>query len=257
MITINLETELIKTNEIRIEKELASTNALLDSAKDVLNQKSSDDIRLLKQYGMESSMNSAKDIQQKKSDLDISRTNKRVFSEKDIRSIAIKYGLRFLSSRLYQGSFPADLPQKIREAENDIENSGLRTENNEYGGEKAMILAPKENFQLQERPKDPLFFIPLSNGDYYLAHKWGDDLNIGRRVKYFLPNLFGNHMWFAVGLMVTIISLLPLNIYGNHFFKATSALSATVTFVILMLSGLDVPFILSSTPKNNWTSPYK
>lgn len=54
------------------------------------------------------------------------------------------------------------------------------------------IVAPAENFALQERPKDPLFFYEINDEYFYLIHKWGNDLNVFRRIAAWYKFDFGH-----------------------------------------------------------------
>lgn len=203
--TVNLEKELINANKKRIAKELSQSEKLLQSASEALSDSVQNDKIILESYGMREALKNVDSAKLKNEEIrKIAKiNNNRIFSEDDIKKIAVAYGLRFLPSNQYIGSFPADLPQKLREAEKDIKNNGLHI--TIAYSIRSYILAPKENFKLQEKPKDPLMFIKLSNGLYYLAHKWGDDLNIGRWLVNFPKRNFQSLL-----LVFLVILILPV-----------------------------------------------
>lgn len=146
----------------------------------------------------------------------------RVFHISQIESICKKYHLRFLPSYSYKGTIDPNLATKIVnfEAAYGVECVGKQPERPEsvftlrmpwftVGDLEAtitsssttpeveepqaqpkaesrkpncLIVAPKESFRLQERPKDPLFFYQINDEYFYLIHKWGNDLSVFRRI---------------------------------------------------------------------------
>lgn len=119
-----------------------------------------------------------------------------VFHISQIENTCHKYYLKFLPSRYYNGFIDEELPYKIEQFElaygvkcqsGDRGISGMRFGTFMDTGN-TFIMAPAENFELQERPKDPLFFYKINNEYYYLIHKWGNDLNYSQRAKALLTN---------------------------------------------------------------------
>lgn len=98
--------------------------------------------------------------------------NEPVFNIEQIKTIAIRYRLRFLDSDLFKGEIPYEAILRIKEIE---KNNGIR-----FSAFK--ILAPASLFKLENRNKDPLLFACLGNGNYLLIHKWGNDLSWFRRI---------------------------------------------------------------------------
>lgn len=91
----------------------------------------------------------------------------RLFREEDIRAMAIRYRLRFLDAALFKGEIPhtalAEVKRLDRQAYGNL--SGFK------------ILAPAGLFHLREKDKDPVLFLSLGKGWYYLVHQWGKDLH--------------------------------------------------------------------------------
>jgi hypothetical protein len=95
-----------------------------------------------------------------------------VYTIDDIRTVCIRYRLRFLDTRYFKREFPYKALVKIKTLERA----------SEIKIEKFKIIAPSEAFDLEDTNKDPLLFAELSDGKYYLLHKWGKDLSWYRRI---------------------------------------------------------------------------
>lgn len=114
------------------------------------------------------------------------------FSLAAIRKVAIKYRLRFLNSQLFKGEIPNEAIAKVKR----LEDRSLTRLNRFY------ILAPAKQFQLGDCNDDPLLFVPLSNGKFYLVHQWGNDLKWYRKwAKFPLRN------WFTLTLTLLVMNL--------------------------------------------------
>lgn len=90
----------------------------------------------------------------------------RIFDTKDIRTMAIRYGLRFLPSKYYSEQLPQHAMSAIRQLELKyaVKLDGFH------------ILAPQKAFELEDENADPLLFAKLSDGRFLFIHKWGTDL---------------------------------------------------------------------------------
>ena len=95
----------------------------------------------------------------------------RIFHIDQIRKTCIDFRLRFLDSKYFKGPIPKSAVQRIKrlEEEHGIELKGFK------------IMAPSKLFKLADKD-DPLLFAPISNGYYYLIHKWGNDLHPLRKI---------------------------------------------------------------------------
>ena len=102
----------------------------------------------------------------------------KVFHIDSIEKLCIKYRLRFLDTHLFKGDYPNELYSIIPELEATHET---KLEN-------FKIMAPSKLFRLKTK-EDPLLFVPIGNGYYYLIHKWGNDLKTYRNK--LLPKLYG------------------------------------------------------------------
>ena len=89
-----------------------------------------------------------------------------IYDLKNIKSIAVKYRLRFLPTKYFKNEIPQEAIFKIK----SLEKKNNTTIKNFH------ILAPATSFDLEDVNKDPLLFAPLKDGKYLLIHKWGTDL---------------------------------------------------------------------------------
>ena len=103
-------------------------------------------------------------------DFDLLSPNK-ILHIDQIRKVCIDYRLRFLDLKYFKGNIPALAVEKICELE--------KTHETTLKGFK--IMAPSILFRLK-KTDDPLLFVPIGNGYYYLIHKWGKDLSPARKL---------------------------------------------------------------------------
>lgn len=118
---------------------------------------------------IESNLSISQNIKENNFNFDLLETD-RIFNLEDIKSICITYRLRFLDSSLFKAEIPREAIHKIKQLEK-VHNVSLK-------GYK--IMAPSKLFKLKNYD-DPLLFIPIGNGYYYLIHKWGRDLSTFRK----------------------------------------------------------------------------
>jgi hypothetical protein len=177
-------------------------------------------------------------------------TEDRIFQLEHIKELAIKYRLRFLSTKHFKKDFPQEAISKIKEIENTAgqEVSAL------------MILAPASMYKLQDANTDPLLFAPLADGRFYLIHQWGGDLSWYRAVLAWplakLPNLIATiaaiSMLIALAMPVSIMSAESdryFNFYRIAFFA----------WNILFISGFASYFWFATHQKfsvNAWNSKH-
>ena len=123
---------------------------------------------------------------------------RRLFTEDDIRAIAIKYRLRFLDAALFKGEIPHAALAAMKKLEVMVGHA--------VTGYK--ILAPAGLFHLAQKDKDPLLFAPAGNGHYYLVHQWGRELN-GWRALVVYPFRSFEAMVKTVVSVALLLALLP------------------------------------------------
>lgn len=120
----------------------------------------------------------------------------RVHHEDAIRKVCIKYRLRFLESGLFKGGIPLQAVHELRqlEARASAPLAGFR------------IMAPSSHFRLCDAEGDPLLFVPLGNGLFYLVHQWGGDLAWHRAVLNW-PLRTVYHLTATVLLLAALLAL--------------------------------------------------
>lgn len=199
--TINLKDKLISEKKLSVHhmiEDEQSQQRLLENVQNILAMDKETDLIKLRQSGFNTAVDEAFKLNSnldKKREKRSNLNNSRIFRKKEIQEIALRYNLKFLPTKYYKGTIPDDLPQKIKAAEEICKDTLCITKtsdwliegskNWEYSPE-YHILAPKGSFNLKEKPKDPLLFLKLKDGTYYLVHKWGDDLSIWRDEKLML-----------------------------------------------------------------------
>lgn len=139
-----------------------------------------------------------------------------IFSIQQIKTIAVRYRLRFLDSKFFKGEIPYEAILKIKEIE---KNNGIR-----FSAFK--ILAPASLFKLKDRNKDPLLFAYLGNGNYLLIHKWGKDLSWFRKILVYpiqcVQNFILSLLLFSFLISIFVPANYPVRLFAfflsNLFF---------------------------------------
>lgn len=128
----------------------------------------------------------------------------RIFHLGHIRKICIDYRLRFLESSQFRQGFPPEAISAIRQLEQQhgITLSGFR------------IAAPAKAFSL-DNYNDPLLFVPIGNGYYYLVHQWGRDLSAARKWLVYPLRSLGWFTVFCLALTAIVTWILPTNQMGE------------------------------------------
>lgn len=117
------------------------------------------------------------------------------------------------------------------------------------------IVAPATSFELQDRPIDPLLFCELGDDQFYLVHKWGNDLSVWRR----------GHKYMTAGYrLVTSIAAVSLVVWGvsqlldgTGFGAATMAGSWILGCVLFCAAFNFHPFKHGLSTDENWATPFK
>lgn len=205
----------------------------------------------------------------------------RIFTRDAIKSLCIEYSLRFLPTSAYKGSLPNDLAEKLDElslvnggqlpgtkpdrphrdwvgvfslylnfpAESDA-SFDARVKQWEKIEPKPtfLIAAPSESFELQDRPVDPLLFCRLDDNNFYLVHKWGNDLSVFRSRK-FRKGVAGT-LAFAAGSTLSCCFFMSCN---PQYSAGTCAIIAAFVPTLAYLATRAV----RTTPAHLWDSPLK
>ncbi len=150
----------------------------------------------------------------------------RIYNLESIRTICIKYRLRFLGTNLFRGEIPQPALTQIKRTENQLDISL----------ESFMIVAPAKMFRLEDANRDPLLFAPLSDGRFYLLARWGNDLSWHRALRAW-PVRSPLHLAATVVVIAAIISLfLPTEWLSTRqlgYFNFFRLLAFAINFTIL------------------------
>jgi hypothetical protein len=123
-----------------------------------------------------------------------------IFKPSDIKSIALKYRLRFLDSQSYRFEFPYEAVLKI-----DYLN---HTHKKSIKGFK--LLGTGDFFSKEKNNECALLFAPTNHGNYYLIHRWGRELKWYREyASWPLKNI---ETLLATVIFITLIVTLSLPI---------------------------------------------
>ena len=169
----------------------------------------------------------------------------KIFHIDSIKKLCINYRLRFLDTHLFKGEYPNELYSIIPNLENDH-----KTQLKDF-----KIMAPSKLFRLKTK-EDPLLFVPIGNGYYYLVHKWGDDLKSYRRILVWPFKNINTLIFTSI-----ILSLLSTAI-GSTFFNDFSDTQLLVIFIFNIKTFVFVTFYLLFMMRKNfnesiWNSKYK
>lgn len=190
MLTLNLEESLVKQNRRLITPEKLLLVKEYEKNETIVNNDA------LARTGLNVTIidgKTIKSIMNKKKNATLRFNQEKVFHITQIKEICDKYHLKFLPTRYYKGTIDNKLPEKISTFETAYD---VRCDK-----ENSYIMAPASSFKLEERPKDPLLFYAINNEYFYLIHKWGDDMNITRRLVG-----IASKPWSALLVFIAIIS---------------------------------------------------
>ena len=169
----------------------------------------------------------------------------KIFHIDSIKKLCINYRLRFLDTHLFKGEYPKELYSIIPNLEKDhkIQLKDFK------------IMAPSKLFRLKTK-EDPLLFVPIGNGYYYLVHKWGDDLKSYRKILVWPFKNINTLIFTSI-----ILSLLSTAI-GSAFFNDFSDTQLLVIFIFNIKTFVFVTFYLLFMMRKNfnesiWNSKYK
>ncbi|MBF37095.1 MAG: hypothetical protein CL838_07980 [Crocinitomicaceae bacterium] len=169
--------------------------------------------------------------------IDLTEYNKNdVYDLKSIKSIAVKYRLRFLPTKYFKNEIPQEAIFKTKSLEKK-NNTSIKNFH---------ILAPATSFDLEDVNKDPLLFAPLKNGKYLLIHQWGTDLAWYKKLSA-LPLRSLESILISIGFVALLLSIITptwlilnsaeidMGYFGYHriawFLYAYILISSITTFI--------------------------
>lgn len=216
MLKVNLQEKMIAGKVKSLDEDLA-----IKEFESIIKTNTEEDLKILSKLGMDHNIKIAKQKQEDSKYFN-GFDNSRIFHISEIEKICAKYGLRFLSSKLYKGTIDPLLPSKIKEFNKEYKGKYSQEFIN---SENSFIMAPKNSFILQPIPKDPLFFVELTDDHYYLVHKWGNDLS---RLRFIFRPL--KRVQFCIFLSLVFAMLFSIFITYQHFDYAGNTLAENLNW---------------------------
>ena len=126
----------------------------------------------------------------------------RIYHLAEIKKLCIDYRLRFLDSSLFNGTYPVEALDAIKDLES--------RQGQEIKGFK--IIAPAPMFKLAEKDKDPLLFVPMGGNYFYLVAQWGNDLHPLRKALVYPFRSFETIMQSVFALSALIALAVPADV---------------------------------------------
>lgn len=282
LLTIDLEKALLKQNKkVITSKELLEVMEF-EKRGELLKSNA------LERMGITDSLKEGKSIKTRVNNLKeetLKFDQSIVFHISQIEKTCMKYYLRFLPTAYYKGTLDEQLPFKVATFElahgvelysstkKNYDNSlydftsfrlpiydellgrtRVKKEEPKPKVKNSFIMAPEESFNLEEKPKDPLLFYKINDEYYYLIHKWGNDLSIGRRLKSVLSGWKGNHIVAAISSISLTYMVASVTDSPKHIILwiGISVISYWATILLTMIKTGDVMI-----KKNEWNSKFR
>ncbi|MBK7946992.1 MAG: hypothetical protein IPJ85_17540 [Flavobacteriales bacterium] len=174
----------------------------------------------------------------------------RVYSIESIEALCIKYRLRFLAGCYFKGAIPGSAVLAIRRLE-----ARFGQPVSSY-----CLMAPSAQFKLCDSEVDPLLFLPLGEGRYYLVSKWGNDLSWMRSIAFW-PVRKPLHLAATILMAAILLTItLPESLLGDVDMPLMNGSRAFFLFWISMvLSGFTLFgwfAFFGQFSKESWNSRY-
>ena len=183
-------------------------------------------------------------------DVNLDKLDKyKIFSTDDIKAVCITFRLRFLDTKyLHMEELPYDAIVAIKELE---KLAGAEIKHTK-------IAAPSKFFKLEDSNKDPMLFAQIDDNNYYLIHKWGNDLAWYKKILAY-------PLRSVTTLFITMIGVgIPMALFVPYIFWHTQEdityyqrffLAAAVVYAFFMLVFGGFTFYKRFS-KVSWNSPY-
>ncbi|MCB0761468.1 MAG: hypothetical protein KDC12_08105 [Flavobacteriales bacterium] len=173
----------------------------------------------------------------------------RIFTLDEIRNICVKYRLRFLDAALLKSEIPHEAIAQIKTFER---KHGCQIQ-------QFRVIAPSEMFQLEDCDKDPLLFVELESGIFYLIHQWGSDMSWYRKLVMFPFRSFVSLILTIVTTSTVLSLLVP-----TSFVTSQSGSPGLARFAFFLWAFVSIVAVVSyvglaffkSTSSAQWNSPF-
>jgi hypothetical protein len=193
----------------------------------------------------------------------------KIFTTTEIKELCLEYDLRFLNTKHYKGDVDLQIGPKLKRL---FETQNL---NENVDTERLYIMAPKQAFNLQDRPKppkmvDPVLFYRVTNyttthGNYdgpsdapyserfadddkfLMVHNWGNDFTI---MRLFLGVIMKTALHQAIFRAVTFMLL--FNVFMASFGSYTPVFDLILSIPIGAFLSFVTMWFLPWTSPDNW-----
>jgi hypothetical protein len=263
MLKVKLQDELKKLEETSID----SSTAFVDEVKLLLEGKSKEEVQVLKVIGLGNNIIKSEDQAKYRLEKEklIKEYEGEVYSEEQVKHLAIKYKLKFLSTRHFNGHVSPDLGAILLRFKNKHNLTEWDLSDKFY------ILAPQKMFTLLEK-HDPLLFYKVDNSHYKLVHKWGSDFTLYRRILGIIyETRISARLYFLASLCLFAFLfnklLYPLTVHlyipntANTWVNTTLLVSFIVINILLglvfLIGGLMVDNSTYYGSDKEWNNPHK
>jgi hypothetical protein len=253
---MNILNDLEKIRKVeRIKSEEALSTELVDGVKLLLETNNSDERNLLRNLSLD---NHIRTVERRKGySIELEKFESEygtLYTTDEIKKICQDYYLRFLPIEQYKGNITNELPSVILRFCNEYKISTTDS----YLKRQFSIVAPAENFELQNKPKDPLLFYKVghANGEdlYKLIYKWGNDFTPFRLVEGFKYKSILNFGLYY-GILTTLFTVILCGLCG----ASTSALIGS-SLTLGVLAGSCAALYIADDKKLSkytWNNQYK
>lgn len=205
---VNMES-LLKEQKKK-EQEILNSDPVKD-VKLLLQGDSQEDLRILRKLSNNSQLSQVENITGRQIELENFEKQYAgdIYTINQIKQLCIDYHLRFLSSKLYTGSFDVELAAKMKQFSADA-----KIELNDWNLQhKFFIMAPQEMFELRDekylskKQLDPVIFYKIDETHYRMVHKWGNDFTIFRLIDGFRWKSWWNYQLTTTVMLMPIVGL--------------------------------------------------
>jgi hypothetical protein len=183
MLTVNLEKALLKENDNKFQKEESSINELLA----VIKNEEAEDTALMSEIFPAKQIQGIK-LQNSKDKLEeIAQLRKKfsnkLFTEKQIKNVCCKYGLRFLHSSLYKGNIDPYAIILAKKFQEDDDNWNIRSKEvfigrNDDGSGKYKVEYVRDSFRFETN---------ASTGKWDKGNSWrGPNKIMNKGINYYI-----------------------------------------------------------------------
>lgn len=173
----------------------------------------------------------------------------RIFSIDDIKAVCIAYRLRFLDTKYFKmEELPYDAITAIKELEKKVGTEIKATK----------IAAPSSFFKLQDRHKDPMLFARIDENNYYLIHKWGNDIAWYKKwLVYPLRSIYSFLICFSAIGVILAASVPHIFWHTQYDIIYYSRLFLSIVVVYVIFAAVFVGFTFyKHFSRVCWRSPY-